>query len=127
MCAEQFGNFRPNLQGWVGTMGRQFLQLAKCFQTMVRLGTYTGKVPDHNCLKACKGSVFFLPLPHNKTIETMDDVANKLPESLPSPKLFIIISGLPTKSSIVWRSIVDVNHIRAAKIKQTAGDQLAVQ
>uniref|UniRef100_A0A1X7V3F1 Uncharacterized protein n=1 Tax=Amphimedon queenslandica TaxID=400682 RepID=A0A1X7V3F1_AMPQE len=30
---------------------------SKCFQTVVRLGTYTAKVPIYNSLKACKGSV----------------------------------------------------------------------
>ena len=30
----------------------QFIQRAKCFQTIVRLGTYTGKVPVYNSLKA---------------------------------------------------------------------------
>ena len=36
----------------------QLIQLAKCFQTVVRLGTYTAKVPIYNSLKACKGTVF---------------------------------------------------------------------
>ena len=47
------------------TLSKQFIQLAKCFQTVVRLGTYTCKVPLYNSLKACKGNVFFLPLPFN--------------------------------------------------------------
>ena len=55
-------------------LSKQFIQLAKCFQTVVRLGTYTCKVPVYNSLKACKGSVFFLPLPFNKTCETLSNV-----------------------------------------------------
>ena len=34
-------------------------QRAKCFQTVVRLGTYTGKVPMYNSL-ACKGAIILL-------------------------------------------------------------------
>ena len=41
----------------------QLIQRAKCFQTVVRLGTYTGKVPSYNSLKANKGAMFHLTLP----------------------------------------------------------------
>ena len=40
----------------------QLIQRAKAFQTVVRLGTRTVKVPTYNSLKACKGVMFFLPL-----------------------------------------------------------------
>ena len=49
------------LQG-LDALSMQLIQLAKCFQTVVRLGTYTCKVPTYNSLTACKGTVF-LPLP----------------------------------------------------------------
>ena len=45
------------------SLSRQLIQRAKCYQTIVRLGTYTAKVPIYNSLKACKGTMFFLPLP----------------------------------------------------------------
>ena len=99
------------------TLSSQFIQLAKCFQTIVRLGTYMGKVPSYNSLKACKGTMFFLPLPHNKTIETLNDVTEALPSSLPSPELYIIVNGKPTKTNVVWRSLVDVNAVKRAKEK----------
>ena len=54
------------------TLSAQLIQRAKCYQTVVRLGTYTAKVPAYNSLKACKGTVFFLPLPLKKTLETLD-------------------------------------------------------
>ena len=43
-------------------LSKQLIQRAKVFQTIVRLGTYTAKVPKYNSLKACKGTMFFLPL-----------------------------------------------------------------
>ena len=65
-------------------LSRQLIQRAKCYQTVVRLGTYTHKVPAYNSLKACKGTMFFLPLPFNNTVETVDDViASKV---LPEPE-----------------------------------------
>ena len=72
----------------------QLIQRAKCYQTVVRLGTYTAKVPIYNSLKACKGTMFFLPLPMNKTIETPDQVkdsSSNLAQKcwLPNPELFI--------------------------------------
>ena len=62
----------------------QLIQRAKYYQTIVRLGTYTGKVPIYNSLKACKGTVFYLPLPLNKTLETLDQVMHD-DSTLPEP------------------------------------------
>ena len=94
-------------------LSRQLIQCAKCYQTIVRLGTYTGKVPVYNSLKACKGTMFFLPLPLNKTLETLSEVDCST-SSLPNPELYIIVNGKPTKSQIIWRSLVDVNRIKAS-------------
>ena len=94
----------------------QLIQRAKCYQTIVRLGTCTGKVPIYNSLKACKGTVFFLPLPLNKTLETLDQVMHD-DSTLPEPELYIIVNGRPTKSKVVWRSLVDVNKVKAAIAK----------
>ena len=94
----------------------QLIQRAKCYQTIVTLGTYTGKVPIYNSLKACKGTVFFLPLPLNKTLETLDQVMHD-DSTLPEPELYIIVNGRPTKSKVVWRSLVDVNKVKAAIAK----------
>ena len=91
-------------------LSRQLIQRAKCYQTIVRLGTYTAKVPMYNSLKACKGNVFFLPLPLNKTLETLDECGG----ALPNPELYIIVNGRPTKSKVVWRSLVEVNHVKNA-------------
>ena len=52
----------------------QLIQRTKCYQTVVRLVTYTAKVPIYNSLKFCKGTMFFLPLHINKTLETLDQV-----------------------------------------------------
>ena len=68
-------------------LSRQFVQKAKAYQTVVRLGTYTHKVPTYNSLKACKGTMFFLPLPLEKTMATLDEVEES---DLPNPELYII-------------------------------------
>ena len=57
--------------------------------------------------------MFFLPLPLKRTLETLDDVKQK-PCVLPDPQLYIIVNGKPTKSNVVWRSLVNVNHIKTA-------------
>ena len=33
---------------------------------------------------------------------------------LPSPKLYIIVNGKPTKGKVMWRSLVDINYLTAA-------------
>ena len=90
-------------------LSKQFIQRAKAYQTV---GTYTAKVPMYNSLKACKGIMFFLPLPLEKTLDTFDEVDNNV--SLASPELYIIVNGKPTKTKVVWHSLVDVNEIKKA-------------
>ena len=91
-------------------LSRQLIQRAKCCQTVVRLGTYTHKVPTYNSLKACKGTMFFLPF--NNTVETVDEVIAS--EVLPEPELYIIINGKPAKNNVLWRDLVDVEDLKAA-------------
>ena len=92
----------------------KFLQLAKAFQTVVRLSTYTNKVPSYNSLKACRGNMFILPLPLEKTIKTLSE------SELPKPELYVIVDGAPTKEKVIWRSFVDIKKIKAAlnKLKE---------
>ena len=71
-------------------LSKQLIQGGKAFQAVVRLGTYIGKVPSYNSLKACKGTMFFLPLPLDKTIQTIDNIINGRGMSsvgLPDPEL----------------------------------------
>ena len=58
----------------LNALGRQLVQRVKPFQTIIRLGTYTGKVPIYNATKGLKGTMFFLPLPLQNTIEAFDDL-----------------------------------------------------
>jgi hypothetical protein len=95
------------------SLSKQLIQRAKAFQTVVRLGAYTKKVPTYNSLQACKGSIFFLPLPLHKTLETIDAIEG----SLADPELYIIVNNKPTKSNMVWRSLVNVDNLRAAIAK----------
>ena len=92
----------------------QLIQLAKCYQTVVRLGIYTGKVPIYNSLKACKGTVFYLPLPLEKTMSTLGNAKDFRPTSLPNPELYVILNGQPTKNKTVWLFLVDVTCVQAA-------------
>ena len=94
-------------------LSRQLIQRAKCYQTVVRLGTYTAKVPVYNSLKACKGTMFFLPLPFNKTLKTLEEVEHPS-TALPEPELYIIVNGRPTKGEVVWRSLVNVDLVKTA-------------
>ena len=77
---------------------------------------YTAQVPVYNSLKACKGTMFFLPLPMKKTLETLGQVKNPSNKetSLPDPEMYIIINGKPTTSKVVWRSLVNADHVKAA-------------
>ena len=97
----------------------QLIQRAKSFQTIVRLGTHTLKVLTYNSLKALKCAIFYLPIPLEKAMETLNEVGIDS-NHLPDPDLHIIIYGQPTKLNNVCHSFVDGNKIKAAlrKIKE---------
>ena len=73
-------------------LSKQMIQRAKAFQAVYRLGTYTGKVPSHTSVKACKSTMFFLLLPLDKTMDTVEeikDLAKGKLALLPNPELYI--------------------------------------
>ena len=75
---------------------------------------YTGKVPAYSSLKASKGTIFFLPLPMEKTLEMLEEVNIDDQCPLPSPELYIMVNGKPSKEKVVWRTIVNVDAVKAA-------------
>lgn len=107
----------PDELAKLNALERQLIQKAKVFQTVVRLGTYTGKIPLYSALKAIKGTMFFLPLPMDKTLS---DLAADHPSILPDPELYILVDGRPTKDKVVWQTLVDVGDIKRAveKLKE---------
>ena len=78
-------------QFWTKTKCRQNVSSMVCLRSLClnslplrykgekhskKLGTHTGKVPTYNSHKACKGTMFFLPLPLDKTLQNIEDVEN---------------------------------------------------
>ena len=57
--------------------------------------------------------MFFLPLPFNKTLKTLEEVEHPS-TALPEPELYIIVNGRPTKGEVVWRSLVNVDLVKTA-------------
>ena len=105
-------------------LGKQMIQWAKAFEAVYRLGTYTGKVPSHTSVKACKGTMFFLPLPLDKTMDTVeeiDDLAKGKLALLPNPELYIIVNSKGKSNKTIWQNLVSVDKLKAAvrKLKAT--------
>jgi len=92
------------------------IKRAYSFQTIVRLGTYTGKVLLYNAVKAVKGTMFFLPLGMKDTLKKLDqdgitadifsDPSYELPDCLPDPELHILVYSRPTKDKVAWQGLV---------------------
>ena len=70
--------------------------------------------------------MFFLPLPHDKTLKTIDDIENNTTIELPNPELYIIVSVKPSKNKILWQSLVNVAQVKAAVQKLKAINWLYV-
>ena len=105
----------PELEA-LDPLSKQMIQWAKPFQAVYRLGTYTGKVPSHTSVKACKGTMFFLPLP---LVEEIDKVATGKcqPTQLPDPELYIIVNS---KKKTIWQSLVNLD-LQSESLKPSTG------
>ena len=121
----------PKELSQLNALGRQLVQRTKPFQTIIRLGTYTGKVPVYNATKGLKGTMFFFPLPLQNTLETLNEL--ELAHSsisddvqiLPDPELYILLDGQPTKNKVVWQTLLDLHKIKKA-ITQVETNKLAI-
>ena len=60
--------------------------------------------------------MFFFPLPFHKTISEIQDEIQDDP-NLADTELYIILNGVPTKKKVIWRSLIDINNLKAAIAK----------
>ena len=99
-------------------LSKQLIMRAKVFQAVIRLGTYTGKVPSYNSLKACKGTMLFLPLPLERTVQTLEAVDNMAvgaSASLPDPEVYMSVNSKPSHNpKFIWQSLINVDKLKGA-------------
>ena len=58
--------------------------------------------------------MFFVPLPLDRTLQTIEDVESNASVGLPDPEIYVLVSGKPSKNKLLWQSLVNVGHVRAA-------------
>ena len=61
--------------------------------------------------------MFFLPLPLEKTVKTLEEVNEKTDGAatgLPNPELFIIVNSKSKTNKVVWQSLIDICALRDA-------------
>ena len=86
------------------------LRRAKAYATIFKLGTSGGHLPYKYRANAMKGSVFYLPVPLEKTLETLKE--DRLDSKSCNP--FIFVFGVPKKNREVWKSLIDVKRVHSA-------------
>ena len=93
------------------------------------MGEY-GYISPRKCgykLKAAKGTMFFLPLDIQNTLDRLDEAGYTSDSAinemlgLLDPELYIMNDSRPTKDKIVWQSLIDVPHVKLAaqKLQET--------
>ena len=87
-----------------------FIQKAKCFQVIYRLGMVGSKLPTSDHLRVQKGVIVHYPLPISETLRILPD-ASSMPNDA---NIFILLYGVPTKNRIVWQSLINVDKVKAA-------------
>ena len=65
--------------------------------------------------------MFFLPLPLDKTVKTLEEIEKKRdgsPDKLPNPELFIIVNSKSKSKKTIWQSLINVDQVQAALEKK---------
>ena len=79
----------------------------KCFQTVIKPGPVSGKLPVSEKLEALKGRFILLPIHLEKTLEQLNSNKN----SFMDISDWVYCYGIPTKQNKVWRQFVDRNKV----------------
>ena len=91
-------------------------QQTKCFQTVIRLQTLSNNY--NSGIARIKGFAIHLPI-------SLEETNRYIADTLPSIEtLSIIINGLPTKSQIIWSSLVDLDKVTQALLWQKLNNRL---
>ena len=65
--------------------------------------------------ESMQGYNVLFSLPLNKTLDTLEEVKHSdTANDLPDPELYVIVNGKPTKAGVVWRSLVNIDDVKAA-------------
>ena len=92
-----------------------FVSRTKCFQTIVKPGPISSKLPHGDRLNALKGNLIHLPLSTATTTKRLYESKNKsVTESLLDVEDLVQLYGQPTKDKKIWNHIVDRKKVHAA-------------
>ena len=92
-----------------------FVSRTKCFQTIVKPGPISSKLPHGDRLNALKGNLIHLPLSTATTTKRLYESKNKsATESLLDVEDLVQLYGQPTKDKKIWNYIVDRKKVHAA-------------
>ena len=92
-----------------------FVSRTKCFQTIVKPGPISSKLPHGDRLNALKGNLIHLPLSTAITTKRLYESKNKsATENLLDVEDLVQLYGQPTKDKKIWNHIVDRKKVHAA-------------
>ena len=92
-----------------------FVSQTKCFQTIVKPGPISSKLPLSERLNAIKGNLIHLPLSTSSTAKRLYESADKsATERLFDVEDLVQLYGQPTKDKKIWNHVVDRKKVHAA-------------
>ena len=92
-----------------------FVSRTKCFQTIVKPGPISSKLPLSERLNAIKGNLIHLPLSTSSTAKRLYESADKsATERLFDVEDLVQLYGQPSKDKKIWNHVVDRKKVHAA-------------
>ena len=114
MMNNMFTGETPEVLKVLNPIELMFVSKTKCFQTIVKPGPISSKLPQSERLSAIKGNLIHLPLSTSSTAAKL--YGKSATERLFDVEDLVQLYGQPTKDKKVWNHIVDRKKVHAALI-----------
>ena len=110
-----FTGVTPEVLKVLNPIELMFVSQTKCFQTIVKPGPISSKLPQSERLNALKGNLIHLPLSTASTTKRLYESAEKSEtDRLFDVEDLVQLYGQPNKDKKVWNHIVDRKKVHAA-------------
>ena len=101
----------PQVLKVLNPIEQMFVSKVKCFQTIIKPGPISSKLPQSERLTAIKGNLIHLPL---STSTTAEQLCKSATERLFDVEDYVHCYGKPKKDKTIWRHLVDRKKVHAA-------------
>ena len=113
ICNDMYTGKCPKELKSLNIIEMMFCRLVHCFQTVIKPGPVSKKMPASDRLEAVKGRFIHLPLNAEQSFNQLNQTSKKS-RSLADIEDYVLVYGMPKKDKKIWKFIVDRSKVYSA-------------